>query len=411
MAPATIAGAAPQVRNGRGAGWDRDSIIIAIQEWVATYGEPPRAADWNPSSAKWSGQLWRVERYRAGRADGSPWPALNSAKRPFRGSLNEALRAAGFEPAKPGPKRRTDVDPEQAHRAVISPEGRAMLVAALAQAREAEQRVLTLEGRLERAGDRALRLTAERDAARRRSGARAVGAPVEPSVVRERVVDQIGGSEKNRLRNLDAALARAQRRAAGAEAKADATVRASREQLAGARMDAAEARTAAKRMASRLERAEATIATLRGERRELKAGQDRLADRLVAAERMLERARAEAERVPEVVTVREAAPGAAEVRAARVEAARDRRAAAEAELRAAQAERELRETVAAVRGEARKLTAAELADLRTNGPAGPAVMAEAIAALAAARRSNNPARMQDALRRVAQAAVMWQERI
>ncbi len=408
MAPATIAGAAPRVLTGRGAGWNRDSIIIAIQEWVATYGEPPRAADWNPSSAKWSGQLWRVERYRAGRADGSPWPALNSAKRPFHGSLNEAIRAAGFQPAKPGPKRRTDVDPEQAHRAVISPEGRAMLVAALAQAREAEQRVAVLEGRLERSGDRALRLTAERDAARRRSGQRAVA---KPKVVRERVVDQVGGSEKNRLRNLDAAVARAQRAAAAAEAKAAATVHESREQIAGARMDAAEARTAAKRMASRLERAEATIATLRGERRELKAGQDRLADRLVVAERMLERARADAERVPEVVTVRETAPGAAEVRAARVESARDRRAAAEAELRAAQAERELRETVAAIRGEARKLTAAELAELRTQGPAGPAVMAEALGALAAARRTNNPTRMQDALRRVAQAAVSWQERI
>ena len=147
MAPATIAGAAPRARTGRGAGWDRDSIIIAIQEWVATYGEPPRAADWNPSSAKWSGQLWRVERYRAGRADGSPWPALNSAKRPFGGSLTAAIRAAGFEPAKPGPRRRGDVDPEQAHRADMSPEGRAMLAAALAQAREAERRIALLEAR------------------------------------------------------------------------------------------------------------------------------------------------------------------------------------------------------------------------------------------------------------------------
>ena len=33
----------------------QNGIIIAIHEWVATYGEPPRAADWNPSSAKWSG--------------------------------------------------------------------------------------------------------------------------------------------------------------------------------------------------------------------------------------------------------------------------------------------------------------------------------------------------------------------
>jgi hypothetical protein len=398
MAPATIAGAALRSPTGRGAGWDRDSIIIAIQEWVATYGEPPRAADWNPSSAKWAGQLWRVERYRAGRADGSPWPALNTAKRPFGGSLNAAIAAAGFEPAKPGPRRRGDVDPEQAHRAEMSPEGRAMVAAALAQAREAERRVAAVEARLERVDERALRLTAERDAARRGAGRPAATATAEPKVVRRRVVD-------------DAAVARAQRRTAAAEAKAGATVRAAREETGEARMDAAEARTAAKRMAAKLERAEATIGTLRDERRELQAAQDRLADRLVAAQRLLERARAEAERVPEVVTVRERAPGAAELHAARAEATSGRRAAAEAELRAARAERELRETVAALRGEARRLTAAELAELRTRGPAGPAVMAEALTVLAAARRSGNPAQMQDALRRVAQAAVTWQERI
>ncbi len=395
MAPATIAGAAPHARTGRGAGWHRDSIIIAIREWVATYGEPPRAADWNPSSAKWAGQLWRVERYRDGRADGSPWPALNSAKRPFGGSLNEAIRAAGFEPARPGPRRRVGVDPEQAHRAVISPEGRAMVAAALAQARDAERRVALLESRLDRAGDRASRAAAERDAARR-AGSRAVAA--KPKVVRERVVD-------------DAAVARAQRRAAAAEARADVTVRDLRDKLAEARMDAAEARTAAKRMAAKLERAEATIGTLRGERRELKATGDRLADELVAAERLLERARSETERAPAVVTVREQSPEAGALHDARVAAARDRRAAAEAELRAARAERELRETVSALRGEARRLTPAELAELRVSGPSGPAVMAAALEALTAARRTNNPVRMQEALRRVAQAAVTWQERI
>lgn len=395
MAPATIAGAVPRARTGRGAGWDRDSIIIAIREWVATYGEPPRAADWNPSSAKWAGQLWRVERYRDGRADGSSWPALNSAKRPFGGSLNEAIRAAGFEPARPGPRRRLDVDPEQAHRAVISPEGRAMVAAALAQARDAERRVTLLEARLDRAGERASRAAAERDAARR-AGSRAVAA--RPKVVRERVVD-------------DAALARAQRRAAAAEAKADVTVRDLREKLAEARMDAAEARTTAKRMAAKLERAEATIGTLRGERRDLEAAADRLTDELVAAERLLERARCDAGRSPEVVAVQQPTPEAAQLHAARVAAARDRRAAGEAELRAARAERELRETVAALRGEARRLTPAELAELRVSGPSGPAVMAAALQALTAARRTNNPAHMQDALRRVAQAAVAWQERI
>ncbi|MEA2234017.1 MAG: hypothetical protein QOD83_3833 [Solirubrobacteraceae bacterium] len=396
MAPATLAGAALRARTGRGAGWDRDSIIIAIQEWVATYGEPPRAADWNPSSAKWSGQLWRIERYRAGRADGSSWPALNSAKRPFGGSLNDAIRAAGFEPAKPGPRRRRDVDPEQAHREVMSPEGRAMVAEALARARESERRAALLEAKLERSNDRVLRLTAQRDEARR-VGRRAL-VEVKPKVVRERVVD-------------GAAVARAQRRAQAAEAKAEATVREVREQFVGARMDVAEARQVAKRLAAKLERAEATIGTLRGERRELKAAGDRLADRLTAAERMLDRARAEVARRPGIVTVREEAPDAIEVRAAQAEAAHCRRATAEAELRAARAERELRETVAAVRGEARKLTATELAELRIQGPGGPAVLAEALRALAAARRSNNPMRMQHALRRVAQAAVTWQERI
>ena len=166
MAPATFAGAPTQVRTGRG-GWDRDSIIKAIREWVALHGEPPRAADWNPSSAKWAGQTWRIERYRAGRPDGSPWPALNSAKRPFGGSLTAAIEAAGFRPAKPGPKRRTEVRLEQADRADMGADGRALLDAALAQARAADRRVAALEDQLVRARDRASRLAAERDAARR----------------------------------------------------------------------------------------------------------------------------------------------------------------------------------------------------------------------------------------------------
>lgn len=259
MAPATLAGATSRAVRTR-AGWDRDSIVNAIQEWVATYGEPPRAADWNPSAAKWSGQLWRVERYRAGRADGSPWPALNSVKRPFGGSLNEAIRAAGFEPATPGPKRRRDVDPEQASRAVISPEGRAMIGAALARAREAER-------------------------------------------ARERA----------------------------------------RAELATARVDRAEARTAAERLAAKLERAEATVNTPRAERRELKADGDRL--------------------------------------------------------------------VAAVTGEPRRLTAAELAELRADGPTGPAVMAAALRALAKARAGGSRTELRAALTGVAQAAITWQERI
>jgi len=106
MAPATRAGATPNVRHGRPVRWTRETIIEAIREWAELYGEPPRAADWNPGSARWSAATWRIERYRRGRPDGTPWPSLNRAKAPFGGSLNAALQAAGFEPNRPGPRGR-----------------------------------------------------------------------------------------------------------------------------------------------------------------------------------------------------------------------------------------------------------------------------------------------------------------
>lgn len=226
MAPAMIAGV--QARVQARVVWDRDAVINAIREWVATYGEPPRAADWNPSSAKWAGQTWRIERYRAGRADGSPWPALNSAKRPFGGSLNAAIRAAGLRPARPGPKRRSDVQPAQADRVQMDPEARALLMTARAQARVAVKRVAALEARLERERERATRLTAERDAAR------VARRPVKPKV--QRVVD-------------GAATARAVKRVEAAEARAQAAVREAKERQDTARMDAAEARQMAGRLA------------------------------------------------------------------------------------------------------------------------------------------------------------------
>lgn len=388
MTPASFAGVqSPKARVGRKALWDRDTIIQAIQEWVALYGEPPRAADWNPSSAKWSGQEWRVERYRAGRADGTPWPALNAAKRPFGGSLVAAVRAAGFEPAKPGPKRRTDVDLAQADRAVISPEGRAMLEAALAEAREAGRRVATLEAKLERATVRARDLADQRDAARRE-------ARRTPKVVRERVTD-------------DAEL----RRARTAVDKAEGRVAKLRGAVAEARMDAAEARTAAGRMASRLERAEATVADLRTQRRDLRAQLDDALAEAAGLDELLTEARAVRPAPTETVVVHAEAPEAAVVREALADAAAARRAAEKADERAARADRELRETVAAVRGEPRRLAPEELAELRGDGPAGPAVLAAALQDLAAARKHGGEQRLALALRRVAEAAITWQERI
>ena len=81
--------------------WTRETIIEKILEWNDRYGEPPCSADWNPSLARWRAQDWRAERYRDG-----IWPSTNAAKRPFGGSFSDAVRAAGLEPHRPGPRRR-----------------------------------------------------------------------------------------------------------------------------------------------------------------------------------------------------------------------------------------------------------------------------------------------------------------
>src|SRR3954447_24230925 len=86
----------PRVRR-----WTRELIISKIREWNDRYGEPPSSADWNPSLARSRAQEWRADRYREG-----VWPSTNAAKRPFDGSFDAAVRAAGLEPHRSGPRRR-----------------------------------------------------------------------------------------------------------------------------------------------------------------------------------------------------------------------------------------------------------------------------------------------------------------
>jgi hypothetical protein len=179
-------------------------------------------------------------------------------------------------------------------------------------------------------------------------------------------------------------------------------------------MDAAEARRTAARLASRLERAEATITDARaakrdmaGELAEAQRAAARAADRAVAAERLLAGARAEV-RVERIV---QSAPeqDVVDEAMARARAAED--TARRAELRAAQAEREYAELATAATGQARKLTHTELEALRADGPAGPALLADALKALAGARRTDNPQRLNEALTLVASAAVTWRDRL
>jgi DNA repair exonuclease SbcCD ATPase subunit len=378
MAPVQVAGAA---RRGKTPQWTPESVITEIQHFVQAHGEVPRLADFNPGQAKITGQIWRIERYRAGcPICGSPYPSANAARRCFGGSLEAAIRAAGFEPAKRGPRRRTEVDLSARALERLDRDARVAVDAALARAAAAEQRAGRLEARLER-----LRARAE--------------APpkVRTKVVRERVPDET-------------ALLRVQRRLEAAEARAAAV----KTELGEARMDAAEARRTAARLAGRLERAEATVTEARAAKREV---HEQLAEAQRAAERAEERAaRAEgrlraggpAVRVERVV---EAAPEQSVVDDALARAAAAEDTARRAEARAARAEHEYAELSAAATGAPRRLTGAELEALRNDGPAGPALLAEALKALAGARRTGDRLRLEEALGEVASAAVTWRDRV
>src|ERR1700761_1869173 len=130
--------------------WSRETIIEKLCEWNERYGEPPCSADWNPSLARWRAQEWRVERYREG-----IWPSTNAAKRPFGGSFDAAVRAAGLEPHRSGPRRRPagSVRPDVEQRAPMAPRSvDEALVEASERARDADRRIAALERHLAAAG-------------------------------------------------------------------------------------------------------------------------------------------------------------------------------------------------------------------------------------------------------------------
>ena len=209
--------------------WTRETIIEKILEWEARYGEPPCSADWNPSLARWRAQEWRAERYREG-----VWPSTNAAKRPFGGSSDAAIRAAGLEPRRPGPRRGAGEA-----RPVVEPrEAPARDEDLLARAAALERKLLVAEGRAERAEAKA---ADSRRKARRTGDRRA----------RERVKV---ARRTDALERMEAAIA-----------DADARVRASEDQVEAAVRDAAEARQAAATAERRARELSALVAN--GQRR------------------------------------------------------------------------------------------------------------------------------------------------
>jgi hypothetical protein len=349
MSPSAQTAGGAQVKR-----WTRELIIAKIVEWNDRYGEPPCSADWNPSLARWRAQEWRAERYREGQ-----WPSTNAAKRHFDGSFVTAIRAAGLEPHRAGPRRRLPgaARPDVEQRAPRAP--RAIedeLHAALERAQRAEARIAALEQRLEHARDRAERAEDAVGEARRRAR-RATQQAARAGRSRERVQVAERGSRAQAATRLEAV-----------SADADARVRAADDQAEAATRDALDARRSA--CAAELRAAEARAAATAAERLAAIAAHD--------------------------------APGATRAALAAVRAA---------DGRTAEAEQRVRELALLLCGEPRLLSPRELAVLRDGGPSGPAVLAGALKRLARARSGADPGGLDGALADVASAAVRWRDRL
>jgi len=335
--------------------WTRELIIERIREWNERYGEPPCSADWSPSLARWRAQEWRAERYREG-----VWPSTNAVKRPFGGSFDAAVRAAGLEPHRPGPRRRLpgEARPSVEQRRPIVPRALAdELLAADERARLAEAHAAALERRLAGAERRAERAEDKVGDARRRAR-RAAEQAGRARRARERTQLTASEARELTLERLEEVVSDAEARVRAAEDQADAAAR-----------DAYEARRSVRAAGARAAEAES------------RAG---------AAERLEAAARAE---------VSSAGTGAAWA------------ATRAAEARASETERQARELASLVCGEQRRLTASELGALRDGGPSGPAVLASALKTLARVRSTGDRTGLAAALGEVASAAVRWRDRL
>lgn len=378
---------ATKARGGRQATWTRDTIIEALRRYAALYGPDFTAAAFSPSTAKWRDEPQEtIDRYYDGDPDtGAAWPSLNAIKSHTGGSFNEARKLAGLPANKPGSKKRgagehrpvRDVSHAKATRTVYVEKPDSATTAAL---HRAEAKIERLERALLQASERA-------------RVERVTTTKTKTKVIRERVVDE-------------RAVARERARTERAESAAMAL----RGALDVAGAEVKEARTAATKAASRLERSEATVSELREERRALKADLKRALDEGTALTVELAAARDEiaAERRRQATVIVKDAPEQDVVDAAVAEADRAREAVHAAEVRAAAAEREYMALASAVTGEPRKLSRGEINELRSNGPAGRAVLAEALKTLAKAK---NPTAQAAALTEVAAAAVSWKERL
>jgi len=395
--------------------WSRETIITKIREWNDRYGEPPCSADWNPSLARWRAQEWRIERYRDGF-----WPSTNAAKRPFGGSFDAAVRAAGLEPHRPGPRRRAagEARPDFVQRApqerraigdaLVDAEARAVLERKL---RAAERRTERAEQAARDARRRARRASEREGRARRARDRVQVAERRVRELTSERVEELVADGEARVRAAVDQAEAaarevtdarraqqRADARAAEAEARAELAERLAAAARAALASDDDSGRAPAARNGALSDDSGRAPAARNGASSD-DSGRAPAADDGSSSHDDRARAPGNAARRAPGRAARRAGHGAA------WKAARD------AEERAAAAERRARELAVLVCGQARRLSQAELDALRAGGPSGPAVLAAALKGLARARAGGNGPALDAALTELASAAIRWRDRL
>lgn len=369
----------------------RDFYLEAGREYVRRYGaDEMTASSFNPASAKRNGRPDLVDRYYAGREDGSTWPSLNAIKKNFDGSFHAYRRALGLPKNKVGgTKRRRPGEAEP----ILTIRERRIISASAGTG--------WLKRQMEKAERRAERL------AERLDEEKAKHQPVAEPTAKEIELRQRLADEKHRRKEVQRELHNAVRREARARANAT-KVRYRRANTCALkevdrltqRLAETEARLRKSRSKSTANGATKVVTkTIKVQDTQLLRQIEKLEDQVTemrAALKASEAARAEA--VERLADIRQDALAEA-VASQKVRSA---------EKRAGELEVQLAKQAEILTGERRLLDIEKVESMRTDGPAGRAVFTAMVKRVA---RADGSGATRDALWDVIGSARNWIDRL
>lgn len=389
----------------------REFYLNAGREYIRRYGaDALTAAAFNPAAAKRGGRPDLVDRYYAGREDGTAWPSLNAIKKSFDG-FTKFREELGLPPNSTFPKggRRPagTAEPilEVRERRVIVPGEQTVwltrqLHAAERRAARAEERLETEKSRVVEVPEDQTRLVSalRNRLADERSRRKDLKRELHNAVRREdrarmRAEIAAGGEDPATLREVDRLtdlLAEAEGRIRALEATPAGTKVVVQREIVHEAEPEIRTRTVTRtrkvtvpdeKSLRRAERAESRLADLREDLEGVRATRDDLADRLATIRR---------EAVAEALTNQ------------RVRSAEDRAAKLEKQL-ALQGE--------LLVGQRRALSEEEIESLRRDGPAGEVLFARAVKKVSRAWNAGSRVDTRAALYESMSAAKNWMDRL